>query len=288
MQIIYIDTLFLLNAMVDYLLLLAAARVAGEPLSRLRFLIGAIIGGLYAVAIFVLPFMEAPFFKISVGLMIMTIAYGKSRRLFRQGLIFLALSFSFAGGILAISIGGGQTLTLDGGVLYSPMDLKIVLLSAAACYGLLTVVFQNYGKHIGLSGELVSITLIFQEKKLTFPALIDTGNTLQDPITGTAVLVVEGETLSPFFPTPFPEKLLSQPTDFIAHYNHSGKETGIASKLRLLPYQAVGVQGLLLVLRVDQILINGQKTGNQLVALSPTPVCDGGNYKALVGAGQIN
>ena len=51
MTVIYVDTLFLLNAVVDYLLLLAAARLAGEPLTRLRFLLGALLGGGYAVAI---------------------------------------------------------------------------------------------------------------------------------------------------------------------------------------------------------------------------------------------
>ena len=52
MTVIYIDTLFLLNALVDYLLLLAAARLAGEPLRRIRFALGAALGGAYAVAIF--------------------------------------------------------------------------------------------------------------------------------------------------------------------------------------------------------------------------------------------
>ena len=62
MTVIYVDTLFLLNAMVDYLLLLAAARLAGEPLTRLRFLLGALLGGGYAVAIFLpgLAFLRHP------------------------------------------------------------------------------------------------------------------------------------------------------------------------------------------------------------------------------------
>ena len=37
MTVIYVDTLFLLNAVIDYLLLLSAARLAGEPLRRGRF-----------------------------------------------------------------------------------------------------------------------------------------------------------------------------------------------------------------------------------------------------------
>ena len=45
MTVIYVDTLFLLNATVDYLLLLASARLAGEPLARLRFLLGLCWGG---------------------------------------------------------------------------------------------------------------------------------------------------------------------------------------------------------------------------------------------------
>lgn len=40
LTVIYVDTLFLLNAIVDYLLLLCSARLAGERLSRLRFALG--------------------------------------------------------------------------------------------------------------------------------------------------------------------------------------------------------------------------------------------------------
>ena len=62
MTVIYVDTLFLLNALVDYLLLLASARLAGEPLSRPRFLLGAALGGLYAAGIFLpgLGFLARP------------------------------------------------------------------------------------------------------------------------------------------------------------------------------------------------------------------------------------
>lgn len=282
MEVIYIDTLFLLNATVDYLLLLAAARVAGEPLARFRFLLGATLGGLYAVSIFILPFLQNTGYKILICSLIMLIAYGKSQRLFRQGLIFLALSFAFAGGILAISLSGGQSLSLQQGVLYTPMDFKMVLLSASLCYILITTVFQNFGQHSNLSGELVQVKLSYNNQSISFPALVDTGNTLQDPITGSPVLVAEGHTLAPFFPPDFSTLPLQNPAHIVQHYgNHP-----IKKRLRLLPYQAVGTQGLLLVLKVDEILVNNQQETTKLVALSPTSVCDGGNYKALIGANQ--
>ena len=112
MTVIYIDTLFFLNAVIDYLLLLAAARLAGEPLRRFRFAIGAGIGGIYAVALFLpgFSFLSHPVYKVVfMGLMLL-VSYGQSRRFVRQGLIFLALTCAFGGGIAALGMFGGREL----------------------------------------------------------------------------------------------------------------------------------------------------------------------------------
>lgn len=278
------DTLFLLNGVVDYVLLLAAARIAGEPLSRGRFLLGAVLGGSYAVAIFLFPFLTSVCYKMLVFLLMMLVAYGRSGKLLRQILIFLALSAGLAGGILAIALTGGEGLTLQGGVLYSSMDLKIVLLSASICYALMTTVFQNFATHTKISGELVSVSFQLFEQEVECLAMVDTGNTLKDPISGLPVLVVETKTLAKLFPTPFPKEKSSHPYELMNHY----KEHPIAQRMRLIPYQAVGVQGLLLVLKMDKITLNQKMIPSTLVGLSPTPVSDGGSYKALVGANCIS
>ena len=79
MTVIYVDTLFLLNTMVDYLLLLASARLAGEPLARLRFALGAVLGGLYAVAIFLpgMGFLARPLYRGAAAvLMVLSFVQG--------------------------------------------------------------------------------------------------------------------------------------------------------------------------------------------------------------------
>ena len=184
MTVIYVDTLFLLNAVVDYLLLLAAARLAGEPLRRLRFALGAGLGGLYAVAIFLpgLEFLSHPLCRAASALLMMVAAYGGSRRLLRQGLLFVALTCAFGGGVVAIGLLGGTGLALGNGVFYSALDLKVVLLSAAVCYAVLTLFFQRLGRHSAASGELVSARVELGEKSISFTALVDTGNTLTDPV----------------------------------------------------------------------------------------------------------
>ena len=56
-------------------------------------------------------------------------------------------------------------------------------------------------------------------------------------------------------------------------------------RFRLLPYRSVGVdRGLLLAVRVDQVQVGEEERGPMLAALSPTPVSDGGGYRALLGA----
>lgn len=284
MTVIYIDTLFLLNAIIDYLLLLSAARLAGEPLRRLRFALGAVLGGLYAVALFLpgLGFLSRPLCRLASALLMLLIAYGGSRRLLRQGLLFLLLTCALGGGVVAIGLLGQGGLTLGNGVFYSSLDLKTVLLSAAVCYGVLTVVFRRLAAHTSLSGELVEVHLYLAGRKLELTALVDTGNTLTDPVSGQPVMVAEGERLRDLFPSghrPGAADLLD-PAGGMARLG-TGEWQG---RFRLLPYRSVGTdRGLLLAVRVDEAICGGCRQGPMLVALSPTPVSDGGGYGALIG-----
>ena len=284
MTVIYVDTLFLLNAMVDYLLLLASARLAGEPLARLRFLLGAVLGGLYAVSIFLpgLSFLARPPCRLAAAVLMVLAAFWKSRRLLRQVVIFFALSCAFGGGVLAIALLGGRGLALSNGVLYSGMDLKIVLLSAAGCYGALTLIFQRTGRHTASSGELRPVRLTLGERQVSLTALVDTGNTLTDPATGRPVLVAEADCVEELLPPgirPSPADL-RDPAGALERLEDPWRR-----RFRLLPYRSVGVdRGLLLAVRVDQVQVGEEERGPMLAALSPTPVSDGGGYRALLGA----
>ena len=284
MTVIYVDTLFLLNAAVDYLLLLASARLAGEPLARLRFLLGAALGGMYAVAIFLpgLSFLARPPCRLAAAVLMVLAAFWKSRRLLRQVVIFLALSCAFGGGVLAIGLLGGRGLTLSNGVLYSGMDLKIVLLSAAGCYGALTLLFQRTGRHTAAAGELRPVRLTLGERQVSLIALVDTGNTLTDPATGRPVLVAEADCVEELLPPgirPSPADL-RDPAGTLERLEDPWRR-----RFRLLPYRSVGVdRGLLLAVRVDQVQVGEEDRGPMLTALSPTPVSDGGGYRALLGA----
>ena len=281
MTVVYIDSLFLLNLIMDYLLLLAAAKLAGEPIRRLRLALGAALGALYAAAVCLpgLGFLAHPLCKLGAAVLMVLLGFGGSRRLLRALLVFFGISCAFGGGIFAIGLLGGRGLSLKNGILYSAMDLRILLLSAAICYVGFTLIFHRTARHT--ARELTPAVLTLGEKRVALTALVDTGNTLTDPVTGRPVMVAEGEKLSPLLPEPLGPEALRDPVGSLERLSRAGE----GQRFRLLPYQAVGVEcGMLLALRLDQAQVGTEDYGGILVALSPTRVSDGGGYSALIGA----
>lgn len=285
MTVIYVDVLFVLNTVVDYLLILSAARLSGEPLRRMRFALGALLGGIYAVSLFLpgMEFLSHPLCRAASMCIMMLTAYGGSRRLFRQSLLFLLLTCALGGGVIAIGLLGRGGLSLGNGVFYSKLDFQTVLLSAAVCYAVLSLVFRRLAQHTLAGGELVRLTLSLDGRSIEITALVDTGNTLKDPVSGCPVIVADGIQLAPLFPKDHRPNLndLCDPASGIIRLG-----TGVwRGKFALLPYRSVGMdRGLLLAVRVDQASLNNTEQGSMLVALSPNSVSDGGGYCALVGA----
>ena len=69
MTVVYLDRVVLLNLLVDYLLLLTTARLAGIPLRRGRLALCAAGGALYAGAVFLpgLSWLSHPLCRTAMG-----------------------------------------------------------------------------------------------------------------------------------------------------------------------------------------------------------------------------
>ena len=79
MTVVYVDTLFLLNLTIDYLLLRLSARICGQYVPTLRLALGALMGAVYALCAF-LPqghFLTYPPVKVAVGVALALTAFGE-------------------------------------------------------------------------------------------------------------------------------------------------------------------------------------------------------------------
>ena len=108
MTVVYLDRVVLLNLAVDYLLLLATARLAGLPLRRGRLALAAALGALYAAAVF-LPgcrMLAHPACRLAAGVAVCRLARDGVPAARPDGAVFSAVRG--AGGAAAGGRSGGR------------------------------------------------------------------------------------------------------------------------------------------------------------------------------------
>lgn len=279
MTVVYLDVLFLLNLVVDYLLLMATVRITGEVFSRLRLALGALLGAMYAAALFLPGFgwLSHPLCKLVSAVGMVLIAFGGSRRLLRLILVFFGASAALGGVVLALQLLGAGGLTLENGVLYTGFNLRLLLVTVIVTYAVLSLAFGRAARHGGQRQDLCSAKVWMGNESLCLTTLLDTGNTLADPVNNCPVMVAEGRALESLLPEGI------DPADPVGSLERL-TDPQLRKRFRLLPYRAVGVEhGMLLAVRVDRAVIGTREHTGLLVALSPTPVSDGGGYQALIG-----
>ena len=123
------------------------------------------------------------------------------------------------------------------------------------------------------SREYIPLCITHGDKEVHLLALRDTGNTLRDPVTGEAVLIISSEAASQL--TGLTACQLQTPLETIASRCVPG--------LRLLPYHSVGQGGsMMLAMRFHQVRI-GSRCRSALVAFAPDNFSKGKAYQALTG-----
>lgn len=279
METIYIDSLFLINLAVNYLILLATGKLGGVTLKRLRLGFGAVIGGIYAV-LTVLPqtaFMTSAAMKLVSAVFMLLAAFGREKHFLRISVMFFAVSAAFGGAVYAVSLLGGGT---GGGTPYVPISARVLLLSFAASYLMITLVFRRVAKRA--EREILSVEIVFNGKKAKLTALRDTGNTLSDPVSGSHVMVAEEAVFRELISLEAAEAI-SRTSDPVEQMVVLGRMPGNAGRFRLIPFSAVGVSsGVLLCFRPDELRIDGVNEVDVMVAISRDPLCGDGEYAAVI------
>ena len=158
MDVIYLDSLFGLNLLIDYCLVLVSARVCGVVLRRWRYALAALIGALYA-ALMVLPgfgWLANGMMKLALGAAMALIAFGGEAHLVRCTVVFFAVSAAFGGAVYAASMlagvspGSGALVTVSG---------RVLALSFAACYAAVSLVFRRRARAADREVRTVTVTL---------------------------------------------------------------------------------------------------------------------------------
>lgn len=245
---VYLDVLILLNFLVDLLLLVGTNRLMGYPAGLKRAAAAAVLGGIYG-GVCVIPgwtFLAGTLWRLVALALMAGVCFGFRRNALRRTVIFILLSMALGG--IAVGLESGSIWTL---------------LMAAGAVSLMCF--------FGFRGKIGAQYVPVQIEKCGFTALVDTGNTLTDPLTGQQILVVSPQ---------IGKKILNVAEEELT--DPVGMMKTIPGT-RLIPFHAVGQSGgVLPVKRFENVKI-GSWRGSCLVAFAPNELGQGKPYEALTG-----
>ena len=259
---IYIDILFLINFVMNYLLLSVEKRILKWNTKRIRIIMASSLGAVATCIFAILPSLygEVKFlisYIVICALMIrISFRVQKIRDLIR-GVVVLYLITYCVGGVVSSLYYQRETFFYYADALkenlFGEMDflyLVVSVLIATICI-LIIVRFLRHQRQ--MSKEIYEVWLTRNQVCVHTMGLVDTGNCLFDPITGKPVIVVEmsllEEALEPSLYNDL--KTIVKFEDSSYHINSEN-----ATKIRLIPFQSIGKKrGILPAIILDEVEI---------------------------------
>lgn len=292
-MIVYIDIIILENIVMNYIILLATGIVMRANKSNFRIFLASLIGAVYAVVSLmnILEIYSSIYMKILLSVVMIYISFKPKniKIMLKQVLIFYLTSFVFGGcAIFLLYVVRPQDIFIRNGVYTGTYPIKIALLGAIVGYIVITIAFKIVKSKISKNDCYCEIKLKILGKEKTFISMIDTGNLLKDPISGSPVIVVEKDSLDGFIPKIILENIENIMKGEMKEVLENLEEKEYIAKLRIIPFNSLGKQnGLLLGIKAEQATVIKEEEEknilNTIVGIYPNYFTKTKKYTALVG-----
>ena len=195
MPVVYIDVLFLINFIMDSILLVITGRLSGRNFSVFKILAGGALGGFYSASIFFAPlsFLSAWLIKLMVSAVMVGIPFGFKpiKKLIRYVLNFYLASFLLGGALSAIFYFSGRPSVMANGIYYFPLSVFQLILVSFPLTISLTFYYKKSKNRLINYGKYCIVTIGVKDKKITVPGIIDTGCFLTDPYCEKPVIIID-------------------------------------------------------------------------------------------------
>lgn len=292
---IYLDILLLENLVINYLILYVTAKFSRLRVSTLRLFAGAIVGALYVVFIIIQPGAEVyytAFAKILLSFFIIAITFSPRKVLsfLKTLVIFYISTFIFAGAALAFLYFNQQGGFVKNGIIYVFGQSKgSLMFFGIATVGIIVKIFMEViQSRITREKLLVPVSITFDNRAIAFPALVDTGNSLKDPLTNIPVVVVEFKALEALLPSEIKGIFENSQEDDLSCVTATIAASRWFSRFRLIPFSSLGKEnGMLIGFKPDFIQIGEEDqkrdVKNVIVGIYNRSLSGNDMYKALLG-----
>ncbi|SNX52781.1 sigma-E processing peptidase SpoIIGA [Thermoanaerobacterium sp. RBIITD] len=275
---LYVDVIFLENLIINYIILYLTKRFSKAKTRNLNLFFGSFIGALYVVMIFLsLPDIFYSFsFKIIISILIIIITFGikKLYEFIKLLSIFYMISFIIGGVAFAL-------------IYLVNFNFKQIIIGSIIISILLIYINWGYIVKKNINSNLIHVLHInIKDLKKDIKAVLDTGNTLYDPLSNFPVVIVEYNAIKDILPEGIKNLYKEGNLNDVFKIPEVIKEDEWLERFRVVPFKSVGNDnGMLVGFMPDNVIIDdNEKTlkdviiGIYLKRLNKT-----GEYEALIG-----
>lgn len=270
MYYLYIDVVFLVNLVMDIVVLSMVKVILKVKTSALRIVLGGVIGALWTCILAVYPMLPvllqgAVTYAVVGGLMVKVGLRTKGVRGLVKGILGLYLASVALGGLMMAlyqhtRIGYYIEQLIRGGYAQGIPLIIWALLTTAAVFGL-KYLWLNVIEIQRQKSHLYEVTLKYGGRVVKTTGFLDTGNLLFDPISHRPVHIVSEKLWQVLYQEGEPVRMIP--------FHTIGSEGGVMPGL-LLDYMTVGGDYPERVME------------KPLIAVSPKPLCGDGSYEILL------
>ncbi|MCR4434516.1 MAG: sigma-E processing peptidase SpoIIGA [Clostridiales bacterium] len=292
---IYLDVLFLENIVMNYLILLVTAKFSKTKTSNLRLFLGALIGAAYVVVLVVFPGMKVYYSTIakvvlSIAIVAVVFSPEKIKAFLKTLAIFYISTFIFAGAALTFLYFFQSGGFIKNGIIYVYWQSKwILLFLSIVTVAIIIRAFWDVIQYRFIREKLlIPLKIIVENKKIDLSALVDTGNSLHDPLTDMPVVIVEFNAIREVLPQEIQNIFDQSKDNDLVSVTDVISNSRWLSRFRLIPYTSLGKEnGMLIGFKPDYIEIgeNREKKGvsDVIVGIYNRALSKNERYKALLG-----
>lgn len=291
-MIIYAEYVFLENFIMNYFILSLTGKFAKFKSKRIKFIMASSLGALYAFVIFFpsLHFLFSVLMKIACSMLIIIVCFTPYhfRDFFRLMGIFYLITLVFGGAGFALFYFNNFNGIISNGIFYiANISIKNIFISCGVAYILIQFSWGYIQNQLSREKILMDVSIEINTKKADLRGIVDTGNSLTDPISKYPVMIVEYSAIKDILPIEIRDILLDNKIfnldQIIAQLNGSSWVT----RFRIIPYRALGTEnGMLIGFKPDNVLIYNDKYYKDIkdiiVAIYNRNLSKTGDYRALL------
>lgn len=296
---VYIDVLFMVNLVMDFFILLIMRKILKYTATYFRILLGSMAGALGMCLLFLFP-PTYPLVRIILihgiinGIMVVVGLKIRSRKEFIKSMGLLYLVTFLAGGIFDFLY--QQTILGD---FYSDyilgnsrkaIGIRSFLFFTAASYIIINIGLKAYEYYKAKYKYVYRVVVCHQKREIDIMGLLDTGNSLKDPISRKPVSIIQYQYMKPLLEEETAEFLTEFYHGNIREFNSIDK--GI-SKILYIPYHSIGKKhGILPAIIADKLYIHTEEKTvelkNQIIGICEEPVTGKKSYQMILNPEIVN